>query len=190
MEIATSPTREKYPLSTKKVFKKTVGHSLVWIIFLSFGLVPLSLFIANFFKSPVVAILIYLSALFVVVLLVYIYEVWYFKVYYYDLTGDYVVIKKGPITPKEITIPYERIQDVYVDQDILDRIFGIYDVHLSSATISSGMQAHIDGVEKPAADGLRAELLNMVSTKISRNKAVPIPDNPISNENANQPTTN
>ena len=94
--------------------------------------------------------------------------------YFYDLTSDYIVIKKGPITPQEITIPYERIQDVYVDQDLLDRILGLYDVHLSSATISSGMAAHIDGVEKQASDGLRAMLLQTVNERISR-KRVPTP---------------
>lgn len=81
---------------------------------------------------------------------------------------DYLVIKKGPITPKEITIPWERIQDVYVDQDIFDRIFGLYDVHLSTATFTSGMQAHIDGVEKEAADGLREELLEKIKNRISK----------------------
>ena len=103
--------------------------------------------------------------------LVYLYQRWYYAVYFYDLTPDFIQIKKGPITPKEITIPYERIQDIYVDQDLLDRIFGLYDVHLSSATISSGMEAHIDGVEKSAADGLRKMLLETVQQKISKNKS-------------------
>ncbi len=111
---------------------------------------------------------------FFTVLVVYLYQRWYFAVYFYDLTQDYIVIRKGPITPQEITIPYERVQDVYVDQDLLDRILGLYDVHLSSATISSGMEAHIDGVEKPAADGLRAVLLQTVSERISKRRA-PVP---------------
>jgi len=115
--------------------------------------------------------------MFFILLVVYLYQRWYYAVYFYDLTPDYIVIKKGPITPQEITIPYERIQDVYVDQDLLDRIFGLYDVHLSSATISSGMAAHIDGVEKPAADGLRAMLLQTVSECISK-KRVPVPPQP------------
>ena len=100
----------------------------------------------------------------------YLYERWYFAVYFYDLTPDFIQIKKGPITPREITIPYERIQDVYVDQDLFDRIFGLYDVHLSSATASSGMEAHIDGVEKQAAEGLRAILLETIKQRISKNR--------------------
>ena len=104
----------------------------------------------------------------IIVTLNYLYQKWYFDTYYYDLQQDYIVIRKDPITPREITIPYERIQDVYVDQDLYDRIFGLFDVHLSSATISSGMEAHIDGLEKPAADGLRAALLQIVGQRISK----------------------
>ena len=109
-----------------------------------------------------------LGILFILILLNNLYQRWYFAVYFYDLTPNYVQIKKGPITPREITIPYERIQDIYVDQDLLDRIFGLYDVHLSSATFSSGTEAHIDGVEKQAAEGLKALLLETVKQKISK----------------------
>ena len=118
--------------------------------------------------------LIGLVCVIILVLLIYVnyaYQKWYFDFYFYDLAADYIVIRKGPITPREITIPYERIQDVYVDQDLFDRFFGLYDVHLSSATASSGMEAHIDGVEKTAADGLRAALLKTVSERISKNKS-------------------
>jgi putative membrane protein len=110
-----------------------------------------------------------LFVLFLIVLGNFLYQKWYFATYYYDLGPDFITIKKGPLTPTEITIPYERVQDVYMDQDIFDRIFGLYDVHLSSATVSSGMEAHIDGVEQAAAQGLRDLLLKTVQLKIKRN---------------------
>jgi putative membrane protein len=177
MQIANSKTREKYPLSTKKVLKKTISGALAWAILLLiiYGLPSVFLiqfsdftdFIGKYFGLLTVGIFV---LLFPVVILIYIYQQWYYAVYFYDLTEDYVIIRKGPITPREITIPYERIQDIYVDQDLLDRMFGLYDVHLSSATITSGMEAHIDGLEKTAADGLRALLLQTVSKKIGKNK--------------------
>lgn len=178
MAIAMSKTREQFPLSTKKVLKKTVAGTLVWAILLlviygisAFFLISVAQSIGSYFGIVTFGIF---GLLFLIVVITYLYQQWYYNVYFYDLTSDYIVIKKGPITPREITIPYERIQDVYVDQDLLDRFFGLYDVHLSSATISSGMEAHIDGVEKPAADGLRAMLLQTVSERISKNR-VPIP---------------
>lgn len=178
MKVSYSKTREQFPLSTKKVIKKTVMKTFIWvIIFLVFGIFTLLASIPEFsdgtgsnpFISATLPIII---ILFLITFITYLYQKWYFAVYFYELTPDFVQIKKGPITPKEITIPYERIQDIYVDQDILDRIFGIYDVHLSSATIASGIEAHIDGLEKKAADGLREVLLNSVKQKISRT-AVP-----------------
>lgn len=92
----------------------------------------------------------------------FIYEYFYFKTYFYDLTKEYVIIKKDPIAPREITIPYMKVQDVYVDQDLFDRIFDLYDVHLSTATVMSGMEAHIDGLKKTGADGIKNLLLEKI----------------------------
>ena len=175
MKIATSKTRDRFPLSYKKIIKKVISGTVAYLLlfgFLGLFLVPL-LFTSQAPLASIGLILGFLLFFIIIILIIqYLYQRWYFAVYFYDLTDDYIVIKKGPITPKEITIPYERVQDVYVDQDIFDRIFGLYDVHLSSATISSGMQAHIDGVEKVAADGLRNELLSIIKTRISKNKPV------------------
>lgn len=175
MQIAQSKTREQFPLSIKKVLKKTVAGTLIFAIVLLviWGVLVFALSSGAGSKAIGylgIATVGIFGLMFLILLVVYLYQRWYYAVYFYDLTPDYIVIKKGPITPREITIPYERIQDVYVDQDLLDRIFGLYDVHLSSATISSGMEAHIDGVEKPAADGLRAMLLQTVSERISKKK--------------------
>lgn len=175
MNIASSPTRDKYPLSTRKIAKKTLVGSLAWIIIIAilYPIIGVSFLYTGSTSDFITTTLVCLLILGIVCGITYAYQYWYFMVYYYDLNQDYIVIKKGPITPREITIPYERVQDVYVDQDIFDRLFGIYDVHLSSATISSGMEAHIDGVEKEGADGLRQLLLETVSKKLNRTAPPP-----------------
>jgi len=165
MKISQSPTREKYPLSKKKIIKKTFVSSFILIILLLF--VWLGLIVADISSGLISMGILGLMAL--IIFFNYFYEKWYFAVYYYELGSDFITIKKGPVTPTEITIPYERIQDVYVDQDIMDRIMGLYDVHLSSATVSSGMEAHIDGVGQVAAHGLRDLLLQTVQKKIRKN---------------------
>lgn len=172
MNIVWSKTREKFPLSKKKIIKKTIS-SLIVVVLLFLALYAILFYFMSTLNQKIfgwigVMTFVVVVVLLVISILMYLYEKWYFAVYFYDLTNDYIVIKKGPITPKEITIPYERVQDVYVDQDLLDRFFGLYDVHLSSATISSGMEAHIDGVEKEAAEGLRKVLLQTVQKKISK----------------------
>ena len=173
MTIAMSKTREQFPLSTKKVLKKTITSTLVYIIlFLVIYVSFVLIFFSFAFSIGNLGLITFgiLGLLMVIIAVTYFYQLWYYNVYFYDLTEDYIVIKKGPITPHEITVPYERVQDVYVDQDIFDRLFGLYDVHLSSATAASGESAHIDGVEKPAADGLRSLLLQKVSEKIGKNR--------------------
>lgn len=87
-----------------------------------------------------------------------------YQKYYYSADSDFITIKKGVFAPREIHVQYKKIQDVYVDQDILDRIMGIYDVHIASATIASGMEAHIDGVDESTAEGLKNFLLNAIKS--------------------------
>lgn len=175
MQIAQSKTREQFPLSYKKIIKKTITSTIVITLLLLLFSGFLALMLGSIGQEAIgwlgMATFGIFGFLFILILLIYLYQRWYFAVYFYDLTPDFIQIKKGPITPREITIPYERIQDIYVDQDLLDRIFGLYDVHLSSATISSGMEAHIDGVEKQAAEGLRNILLQTVQQRISKNRS-------------------
>ena len=89
----------------------------------------------------------------------------YIKTYYYSADKDFITIKKGVFAPTEIHVQYQKIQDVYVDQDILDRILGIYDVHIASATVSSGIEAHIDGVYPESAEGLKNLLLDSIKNR-------------------------
>ncbi len=183
MDIAHSKTRDQFPLSTKKIFKKTFVGSLGFLfLFLYFGIGGMVAMIAarsalGGLALGIAGVMAFIGLLIfaVAIFLVYLYQRWYFSVYFYDLMPDYVVIRKGPIAPREITLPYERIQDVYVDQDIFDRILGLYDVHLSTATMTSGMEAHIDGVEKAGADGLRSQLLATIQQKIHRTSVAPQP---------------
>jgi membrane protein YdbS with pleckstrin-like domain len=174
MKIAMSKTREQFPLSTKKPLKKTIPAIFPALVFWAIVLAALAVVSGHLhWPAKTVSLSILSIGIFFVTtcFLIYKYQVWYFQVYFYDLTDDFIIIRKRVFTPREITIPYERIQDVYVDQDLLDRIMGLYDVHLSSATISSGMEAHIDGVERQAADGLKKIILEKVSEKIKKAKS-------------------
>lgn len=167
MNILMSKTREKYPLSTAKIIKKTIMTSLYALIpALSVTFYFVNFIYHNYFYSNLNTSYFLIGALFCAagIAILYCYQYWYFATYYYDLTNQFLIIKKGPVAPSEITIPYNKINDVYVEQDILDRFFGIYDVHVSTATTISGQTAHIDGVGKKAAEGLRKEILDRISS--------------------------
>lgn len=162
--LTVSNARTNFPLSPKKIIKKTISKAMTlpWIyLFMGIFFAPAYPLLRNIFgTSTIPMLIIFILILFLLnVLWTYIYEGWYFNTYFYELTESFIVIRKGVFSNQEITIPYDRIQDVYVDQDIIDRFFGLYDVHLSSATMSSSWLAHIDGVEQAAADGLKQALL-------------------------------
>ncbi len=158
--------RELYPLESTKPLKKTIGRVFAWAIILVFVYVVLKIWsdqknsgakTATIFSIiPLWSLIIIFIA---IMILVYIYQVFYMKSYFYDMQGKTLVIEKGVFSRNEITLPINKIQDVYVDQDFLDRIFGLYDVHVSSATMASGFLSHIDGVNKENSEKLKKLLL-------------------------------
>lgn len=53
-----------------------------------------------------------------------VYQYFYFKRYFYDIEGDNLIIRKGVIAYREVTLPFSKITDIYVDRDIMDAISG------------------------------------------------------------------
>ena len=163
------PFQTQYPLSPRKFWKKVIPK------FFAVLLIPI--FFVGFIFIAIVAtgpekidpslvtgpLLGWIVATFILMLLYALYVRAYIKSYYYDGGENFVTIRKGVFTPAEIHIQYQKIQDVYVDQDLFDRMMGLYDVHIASATVSSGIEAHIDGVEAQAAQGLKNFLLQRIS---------------------------
>ncbi len=56
-------------------------------------------------------------------------------------------------------------------------MFGLYDVHIASATITSGIEAHIDGVDQNIAECLKSFLLNSIKSVPYIGNNNPIPSN-------------
>lgn len=73
-----------------------------------------------------------------------------------------VIIRKGIIAKREITLPFSKITDVYVDQDVTDVVLGLYDIHISTPTAESGKFAHIDGLNKKGAMEIKKLVLERV----------------------------
>jgi len=167
-----SALQQQFPLSPKKFWKKMfsqiVGMTVLGIIF---GALISGVYLAatsNNFDLGIfvgVAIVIFLLWLCVTLIPYSLYVNAYIRRYYYAGEENFVTIKKGVFAPAEIHVQYQKIQDVYVDQDIIDRIMGLYDVHIASATVGSAIEAHIDGVEKAAAEGLKEFFLNKIQGK-------------------------
>lgn len=165
-----SQFQNHFPLSKHKIYKKIASKifgilffSLILSVFAGLAIMNLSFKGVRVDTATLVAVYIFsTSALAIFFLIIYgLYVSAYIKRYYYDST-DFITIKKGVFTPAEIHVQYQKIQDVYVDQDIMDRLFGIYDVHIASATYTSGIEAHIDGVDAHVAEGLKNFILNKI----------------------------
>lgn len=160
-----------YPLSSKKFWKKIIPSLFSWLVLIVIILgVPAIIFYLGRVSEGLPGIWNWFGYFIGTALILYIIAVllraWYIKTYirryYYDCNDNFVTIQKGVFSPTEIHVQYQKIQDVYVDQDILDRIMGLYDVHIASATASSGIAAHIDGVEQNVAEALKELLLSKI----------------------------
>jgi membrane protein YdbS with pleckstrin-like domain len=166
----TSVLQQQFQLSSRKFWKKvlTVGITYGAIFLMLIVVLGISTFQED--SSFVVGVSFFFVALYVLIMFFYsIYVSAYIKRYYYSEDADFVTIKKGVFTLAEIHVQYSKIQDVYVDQDIVDRMLGLYDVHIASATMGSALEAHIDGVNAQNAEGLKNLLLQSIKTGGSGN---------------------
>ncbi|MEK7622016.1 MAG: PH domain-containing protein [Patescibacteria group bacterium] len=177
-----SALQTQYPLSPRKFWKKIVQKVFPIVISVSaLILAPTILFFSGKTKTLVnfngkeihifnyllsFSILVWFLIILFTVIVYAFYVRAYIRRYYYDAGESFVTIKKGVFTPTEIHVQYGKIQDVYVDQDLLDRMMGLYDVHIASATVASGIEAHIDGVNQIAAEGLKSFLLSKISGQV------------------------
>ena len=149
------------PLEKRKIIKKNIRRTISSIFLILFFYIFFSIFgIGSIEFGISFSIIIFI--LVIILAINYIWEIFYFKSYFYDIGKDYLMIKKGVISRGEIHVLYNKIQDVYLDQDFLDRLFGLYDVHLETAGFSSGMEAHIDGVNEENSKKLRDILMSKV----------------------------
>ncbi len=169
MDTNLNSTRDQYPLSRKKIIKKTINT----VVQVAFYLIPFSFFfiviwISALHHSFQSLWILYGVILICAAILGNVFQRAYFRSYFYDITSDHIIIRKGVFSSSEITVAYERIQDIYMDQDVLDKMFGLYDVHISTATMSSGIEAHIDGLESESAHTLRDMLITKWKQKIGR----------------------
>ena len=193
-----SSFQAQYPLSPRKFWKKCIQGSVPYFFLALLIGVLVDFFVVITpqvnnqtadFSGVFYFVLPILGCMIIFMLAVFLLRAWYVKVYikryYYDCGEQFVTIKKGVFAPTEIHVQYQKIQDVYVDQDLLDRMMGLYDVHIASATVTSGIEAHIDGVNAEVAESLKNILLEKIHTGGTSNSAQtpaspqPAPQNPV-----------
>ncbi|MEM4360949.1 MAG: PH domain-containing protein [Candidatus Anstonellaceae archaeon] len=153
---------KEIPLEKSKVVKGTIATLISVISTIGIGVILFWTVLVAMFKTLFPFLLIVVGALF---LSIYFYHYLHYKRYYYNLDKEYLIIKEGVITYSETTIPYYRIQDVYIDQDPLDQLFGLYDLHVATASGQSSLNAHIDGLNYENAQKIKLEILKRLKNK-------------------------
>ncbi|MFH7861090.1 MAG: PH domain-containing protein, partial [Candidatus Aenigmatarchaeota archaeon] len=160
--LKTEFLRNEFPLEKRKILKKSVSSTFWLSLFLAIAtsvIYPLGQFwgslLLRFF--PIFPVAFFLIKL--------VYETFYFKSYSYSDNEEILSLKKGVIKITEVTIPYKKVENVFVDQDLFDRIFKLYDVHLSTIGTVSQMELHIDGVSRETAEKLKNWLLNRIRVR-------------------------
>lgn len=159
--------RQLFPLQARKIIKKCIWSLtalfLGWIgtTFILFEYIRYSGndLITLIFGSPTAFWVFWTGSLVVLVFLRTAYQISYFLTYNYDIEGENLIIQKGVIAKSELTVPLSKITDVYVNQDMLDVVFRLFDLHISTPTVESGRFAHIDGLNKVGAENLKRLVL-------------------------------
>lgn len=81
----------------------------------------------------------------------------YFR-YFFHLEADQLVIQKGVFNRSLTKLPFERIQNLYIEQNVLHRLLGVVSLRVDSAG-SSGHEVTIDALERKDAEAMRAYVL-------------------------------
>ena len=176
------PTSKIYPLQYRKILKKLLvmevsasdegrrmWRTLIGIIFLM-GLLFIAVgnSVGQESEQQFNAVFtIYFLAVLMIVLGMIIYEWLYVITYFYDVGETFLRIRKGVLIRREVSVPYNQIQSVDVDQDVFDRILGLYDVHVSTAAEKYLLVPHIDGLSYKGAEKI-LELIHQEIEGINR----------------------
>ena len=83
-----------------------------------------------------------------------LYETAYVRAYEYRLDGDTIDIKSGVLSKREREIPFERIQNVDIAQNAIQRALGIAEVRLETAG-GGDSEARLRYVSRPEATRLQ-----------------------------------
>jgi len=86
--------------------------------------------------------------------LLVLWEVAYVRRYEYTVTGDTFDINSGVVSRREREIPFERIQNVDIAQNVVQRAFGIAELRLETAGGGSS-EARLRYVSRPEATRLQ-----------------------------------
>ena len=116
-----------------------------------------------------ISILILTAGLIILAISAYI-KYYYFK-YKFDFKKDEFVVKKGLLRKTKLSIPFEKIQQININQKLIHKIFKLYEIQIDTAGTNS-TEVDIKAVSKKIADDFKliAEEIKKSSLLVSQTK--------------------
>jgi len=81
--------------------------------------------------------------------LTYIFDGMYYKNFSYEISEKFITIYYGRLTRTKTTIPFSRIQNIAIHQNIRDRWLNIYTVKIETAGSSAAVASSQKGMVRP-----------------------------------------
>ncbi len=175
-DVETDFMERKADIKMKKVWGwRWSLRGLMWL----WVCVGWAVFLDIFLGFPVITFLMILLS----ILLLIICHKWaslYWKNYSFELRDDRIIVKRGIIGKRKVTIPYDRIQNVNVVQGILERYFVVSNIQIETAGGSSyrggggyGVTGASEGTIQGLSDPKPIESEILLKVKASKTGAGP-----------------
>lgn len=139
---------------------------IIFIVWISLTLFPNLLGISHNSSILISATL----SIVIVFILGEIYARMSYNRWFYEFTQTNLKIERGIIWKKYSNIPYERIQNIDIERDIIARIFGFSSVLIQTAGYSGGARygLHSEGYIPAVSIGEAEKIREFVIKKISK----------------------
>ena len=95
----------------------------------------------------------------------------YFKFYYY-IKDDEFVIEKGLFQKKKINIPFDRIQTINFEQNLIHQAFNVVSLEIDSAG-SNQKEISLQAIKREEAEAIRAFIMTEKAKLLSNTQEIP-----------------
>ncbi|WP_417591184.1 PH domain-containing protein [Parasphingorhabdus sp.] len=136
-----APFRRLHPLSILMKSATMLGRNIIAIVVLHFSLFDQNLAYTAPAALALVALVVGVTAL-----------IW--SRFTYQVTAREIRIKSGLLNRNNRSIPFDRIQDVSLEQTLFSRLIGLMTVKLETGA-GGGDDGQLDALARPDAEGLR-----------------------------------
>jgi len=125
-------TEKKYPVQRLWVFKSILTSFLVLMI-----LVPYWVFLW-YSESGNLEISFYISIIIIFTIFHFVVSILRRATFHYSIDGQFLTLRQGILSKQQRHIPYGVIQNLFVKQDLFDRIFGLASLTVENASQGAG----------------------------------------------------